>query len=121
MTALGRTPVVLLLALSLPVTISAHMKLARTLPAADATLTAPPKTIQLWFTEAPDPAVSRLTLEGPNGAVELGDLSLGEDKSMASTLPAGVPDGPYVVSWQAAGDDGHIQKGAFAFTLKRPH
>jgi len=28
-------------------------------------------------------------------------------------------DGRYTVAWQSAGDDGHVQKGDFAFTLKR--
>jgi methionine-rich copper-binding protein CopC len=27
-------------------------------------------------------------------------------------------DGRYTVNWQTAGDDGHLQKGTFAFTVK---
>jgi len=110
---------VLLLALSLPISLAAHMKLSRTLPGADATLSSPPETVQLWFTQAPDPAVSRVAVTGPTGSVELGEVQVVEEKSISVRVPAGVPDGRYVVSWQAAGDDGHIQKGAFAFTLKR--
>jgi methionine-rich copper-binding protein CopC len=27
-------------------------------------------------------------------------------------------DGQYVVSWQTAGDDGHVSKGDFSFSVK---
>ena len=30
-------------------------------------------------------------------------------------------DGDYVVKWQTSGDDGHIQKGEYKFTLKSSH
>jgi methionine-rich copper-binding protein CopC len=29
-----------------------------------------------------------------------------------------IADGAYVVTWQSAGDDGHLQKGDFKFTFK---
>ena len=53
------------------ITLSAHTKAVKTLPAADATVAAP-TTVQVWFNETPDVAVSKLTLEGPSGAVKLG-------------------------------------------------
>ena len=43
------------------------------------------------------------------------------DKSMMADLKAHLSDGNYVVSWQAAGDDGHVSKGEFKFSVKSAH
>jgi methionine-rich copper-binding protein CopC len=32
-----------------------------------------------------------------------------------------IADGTYTVAWQAAGDDGHLVKGTFTFTVKAAH
>lgn len=105
-------------ALALTSTVFAHMKLSRTLPAADATVAAAPAQLQAWFTQAPDPKVSRLSLEGPSGPVKLGAIRVADDKSIAAPIEGTLADGAYTVSWQAAGDDGHIQKGSFKFTVR---
>lgn len=97
----------------------AHMKLAKTLPAADSTVNAKPAKVQLWYSQAPDKAVSKLTLSGPAGEVKLGAVEVGADKSMAATVEGATPDGAYKVSWQTAGDDGHVQKGEFAFSVRQ--
>lgn len=109
--------VITVMMLSLTSAAIAHMKLSRTLPAADATVEAASQ-VQAWFTQAPDPKVSRLRLEGPSGPVTLGALRVAEDKSMAASIEGTLAEGTYTVSWQAAGDDGHIQKGAFKFTIR---
>lgn len=111
--------VMVVTALALTSAVFAHMKLARTLPAADSTVTAAPTQVQAWFTQAPDPKVSRLSLEGPSGTVKLGAVRAAEDKSLAAPIEGALPDGTYTVSWQAAGDDGHIQKGTFKFTVRQ--
>lgn len=97
----------------------AHMKLAKTLPAADSTVTSKPAKVQLWYSQAPDKAVSRITLAGPSGAVKLGPVEVGSDKSMSAAVEGATPDGGYKVSWQTAGDDGHVQKGDFVFTVRQ--
>jgi methionine-rich copper-binding protein CopC len=97
----------------------AHMKLAKSLPAADSTITSQPAKVQIWFTQAPDKAVSRLTLSGPAGEVKLGAVEVGADKSMSAAVQGATPDGAYKVAWQTAGDDGHVQKGQFAFTVRQ--
>lgn len=99
--------------------LSAHMKLVKSMPAADATTTAPPSGIQVWFSQAPDVKVSKLDLTGPSGAVKLTNFHAMEDKSIRAMVADKMPDGGYAVAWQAAGDDGHLQKGRFTFTLKR--
>lgn len=99
----------------------AHMKLSKTLPAANSTIAAKPDKVQIWYTQVPDKAVSRLTLSGPSGEVKLGAVAVAEDKSVVAAVEGATPDGAYKVSWQTAGDDGHIQKGEFAFTVRQTH
>jgi hypothetical protein len=65
---------VVLLTVALPVLTQAHAKLEKTVPADKAALTAPPTSVQLWFSEKPDAAVSKIELKGPSGVVKLGPL-----------------------------------------------
>jgi methionine-rich copper-binding protein CopC len=115
------TPVIIAVAavLALGSTLSAHMKFAKAAPAASSSVTAPPSSIQVWFTEAPDPKVSKLDLKGPAGPVKLTDLHVMDKMSLMALVGDAMPDGAYTVSWQSAGDDGHVQKGEFTFTVKR--
>lgn len=95
-----------------------HMQLTRSAPEADATVAASPAELRLWFSQEPEMAVSRVGLEGPAGAVDLGDLEATDDaKSFKAAVPASLADGEYTVSWRTAGDDGHIVRGRFAFTV----
>ena len=103
--------------MSFSVTVLAHMKLTKSLPAADAVVAKPAK-VQVWFTETPDKAVSRISLTGPSGEVKLGALAIGADKSMSAAIDGPTADGSYKVSWQAAGDDGHQQKGEYSFSVR---
>lgn len=96
----------------------AHMALSKSLPAADAVVAAKPAAVQLWFSQSPDKAVSKLALTGPSGAVALGELTVGADKSLSAPVKGDMPSGAYSVAWQAAGDDGHVQKGTFAFSVR---
>lgn len=100
-------------------TASAHMALQKTMPEADAVLSESPGRIQMWFTQLPDPAVSRLTLEGATGEVALGDTDVvNDDRSLLAMLPSTLGAGAYTVKWRTAGDDGHIQRGEYTFTVR---
>lgn len=97
---------------------SAHMVVQKTMPEADAVLSEPPHHIQIWFTQSPDPVISRLTLEGANGEIALGDTRVQDDRSLMAMLPSALEAGSYTVRWRTAGDDGHTQRGDFAFTVQ---
>ena len=109
--------VAVLVAASAP-SLLAHMKATKMEPAANATLTAPPTKVQVWFTQAPDPKVSKLELTGPGGAVKLTGLHIAADKSIVATIPGGLDAGRFTARWQSAGTDGHVQKGEFSFSVK---
>jgi methionine-rich copper-binding protein CopC len=36
-----------------------------------------------------------------------------------ATIDGSLADGRYAARWQAAGDDGHVQKGEYVFTIRR--
>lgn len=102
--------------LAVPVVLSAHMKFEKATPAPDSTVNAPLKTIQVWFSEAPDPKVSRIEIVGPDGPVKISGMHAME-KSLMVMIDGATPGGAYTVNWQSAGDDGHVQKGEFKFTV----
>lgn len=96
----------------------AHAKLEKTAPAANATVNKAPTEISVTFSEAPDAAVSKLSIKGPTDQVSLVKTHV-MGKMLMASVQGDMTDGLYTVSWQTAGDDGHAQKGDFAFTLKK--
>ena len=103
---------------ALSVVLVAHMKVEKTEPANGATLTTAPPHVQLWLTEKPDLKVTKVELSGPSGKVTLGPAHTMSEKTLMAAVTGKMPDGKYTVSWQTAGNDGHVQKGSFAFTVK---
>ncbi len=99
-----------------------HTKLLKSEPAANDTLTAPPKQIALVFSERIDLKVSRFKLAGTKGAVvTLGAATVDEAKKGAPiVIPVTGAMGPgaYTVNWTVASDDGHAVKGTFGFVVK---
>ncbi len=99
--------------------VQAHMALKKAEPADHATITTPPAAVTLWFTQEPDLAVARVTLNGPGGAVKLGTLATGDAMRLTAPIEGTMAEGAYSIDWQTAGDDGHVMKGSVAFTLGR--
>ncbi len=94
----------------------AHAKLQSSSPAADAHLTAAPKTLTLNFSEAAKLAMLKLVRDGKEIAVPL-DKSAKASQTFTLTLPVLSP-GNYTVQWSAvAADDGHVTKGSFVFSI----
>jgi methionine-rich copper-binding protein CopC len=112
---------VALVATAFPASTAAHAALVKSNPARGSTLTAPPPHLQLWFNEKIDVAVSMIALTGPTGKVVLGKPSVTETTSLKVVVTGEMSDGQYTVAWQAAGVDGHPEKGTFTFALKRAH
>jgi copper resistance protein C len=110
---------VIALSLVAATTALAHMKAAKSEPAADSTVTSSPARVQVWFTQAPDPKLSKLEVTGPAGAVKLNGFRVNDDKSIVAAVDGTLANGRYRVRWQSAGDDGHVQKGEFAFSVKQ--
>lgn len=109
--------VVLCLAMAAAVSLLAHLQVAKTFPAANAKVGSPDH-LQVWFTQEPDPAVSALELVGASGPVTIGKTEAAGGKSLRSTVTVTLPAGAYTVKWRTAGDDGHVMRGEFGFTVE---
>lgn len=95
----------------------AHNRLLKTEPPAQAALKTAPMRIQFWFFEKPDLAITKITVKGPAGAVDVGPAHAVSEKVIAADFKGKLAAGAYTVNWQTAGDDGHISKGVFSFTV----
>ena len=96
----------------------AHMQATKMAPAADATIAASPAQVEVWFSQEPDPKLSKLEVSGASGAVKLKPIQITKNMSIVAAIDGTLADGRYMVRWQSAGDDGHVQKGEYAFSVK---
>ncbi len=104
----------------LPATARAHALVLASTPAAGARLEAAPPRASLRFNSRIDPARSRLTLHGPEGATQVLPLAPGaEPTELEADLPALQP-GAWRLRWQVLATDGHITRGDIAFTILAP-
>jgi len=97
-----------------------HTALVKATPAIDGTVTAPPADLTLWFNERPDLSLSNIRLRAPDSSyAELGGVKAGTD-STALTVPVHgtLKPGKYTVLYRTAGDDGHVMRGSYSFTLQ---
>jgi len=78
-----------------------------------------PRIIRLVFNEKVELAVSRLSLTGPNGLVQLGALRLDPDSAniLFAEVTAPLVSGAYRINWQVVGSDGHPVRGEVPFTI----
>jgi methionine-rich copper-binding protein CopC len=96
-----------------------HFALERSAPEADATVQAPSE-IRLWFTEEPQEGTTSIRLvEAGDSGVEVGDVTQdGDDPtSFFVELEGMLPAGTYTVSWRGMGDDGHVVRDTFDFSV----
>ena len=111
------------LLLGVPRPLWAHGALRSSVPAKGAHLASVPKELRLTFTEAPELAVTVISLTGPDGrAVPLSPITrAGETRAAARVIVTPIQGplaaGAYTVRWQIAGADGHPVRGTFEFVI----
>ena len=94
-----------------------HLHLLRSAPAADSTV-ASPATVQLWFSETPQVAVTTVRMTGPNGrAVRLGRVRAGAEHSVTANVQGRLTPGRYTIAWRTMSRDGHAMRGTIPFTV----
>jgi copper transport protein len=100
---------------------SAHALLERSYPAAGASLPQAPHTMLLYFTEAPEPSLSTVSLLNSSGQAVPGVGKPAPAPGNAQELRVPLPrlaDGVYTVSWRTVSKvDGHVTGGSFAFGI----
>lgn len=81
---------------------------------------APPREIRLTFSEAVEPAFSKVALSGPRGALPLGKraVAAGNARTLIVEIPKPLAPGAYTVTWRAVSVDTHTTQGEYAFTVK---
>jgi methionine-rich copper-binding protein CopC len=111
------------LALSLCVVAAAaaapmHFAVTKSSPAKDQTVKEAPKRLQVWFSQAPATVVSEMKLKKGADDVALGKVVVvAADKTMYADPVKPLVNGAYILSWRAAGDDGHVLSGEIKFTV----
>ncbi len=96
-----------------------HNQLTKSSPAKESTV-ASPVEIRLWFREKSEPALSSITLlrTSDSSKVALAKVARTDDpRSIKAAVPVALAPGGYLVSWRTAGDDGHVIRGSFPFTV----
>ena len=118
------TIIVMLAAILLAVTpraAYAHAHLVKSAPAAGAHISISPASIRLWFSEAADPAMTFVGVNGQNGAaVSVGRVITDGANPLLLTaaIESSLPAGNYTVTWRTvARDDGHPSHGSFTFAV----
>ncbi|RKT53950.1 copper resistance CopC family protein [Saccharothrix australiensis] len=99
----------------------AHTELVAGDPADGASLTGPPTTLTLTFTD-PVPAESAIvTVTAPDGTRwRTGEITASGATLTVPVAPDAAPPGRYALAWQVVGLDGHYVDGATTFTLTGP-
>ena len=96
-----------------------HFGLGSSAPEADASV-ASLEEVRLWFTQVPqDNSVGIRLIDAAGEAVETGEASRdAEDgKVFSVALDAELSAGAYTVAWRGIGDDGHVVRGDFGFSI----
>jgi methionine-rich copper-binding protein CopC len=109
----------LLLLLALPGGVAAHAELVASTPGDGETLTTVPAEAVLTFSEALGASSTVAIVDSRGATVATGVPDPAHPTVIRTALPALRP-GTYEVQWTTVADDGHIERGTFAFTIAEP-
>ena len=101
---------------------SAHPKLVKSDPAADAKVVTSPKELRLSFNEELVPKFSSAEIKDQNGQkVEIGTATADhlDKKQLVVPLAKPLTAGKYKVVWHAVAADSHRVEGSYSFTIKQ--
>jgi methionine-rich copper-binding protein CopC len=103
-----------------------HVKLLKAAPGPNDTVHAAPTAVKLWFSEAPELAVTTIKLRGAGGDVKLGTPRVEQERAAdgKTSSPVVVPiqstlaPGAFTVTWRTMSKDSHVMSGTYRFVLK---
>jgi copper transport protein len=97
---------------------AAHAQLLTTNPASGQHLARPPAVVTLRFNEPVHPVRGGIRLLNSGGrAVSSAVSPATAPDEVRLPVPAGLPDGAYLVTWRVVSTDSHPVAGSFAFTV----
>ena len=102
----------------LPGPVVAHADLVTATPADGSVASQPVTEISATYTEALDPAESRIVVRDTSGAaVATGTVDPADATRMVATPASALGTGSYKVEWTAVAPDGHVERGTWAFAV----
>ncbi|SNX59958.1 hypothetical protein SAMN06296273_1409 [Nitrosomonas ureae] len=99
----------------------AHATLVKSEPPRRATLSTPPKQIQLWFNEKIEGSYASVTVEDSNKKLVTEDtpeILTHDSKSIILNLPQ-IQPGLYTVHYRVMSVDGHVIESKYDFSVKK--
>lgn len=106
----------LLVSVMLATPAGAHVDLVATTPENLSRPTEPVREIRLEFSGAADPVASEFEIRGPDGPVAVRTLGNAGERTVVVRPAQPLTEGRHRVSWGLRGPDGHVMRGALAFT-----
>ena len=104
--------------LATPSVARAHAHLVRSEPSRGARLMTAPTTLRLWFSEAPQLAVTRIFLIGPaRDTIAVGQPEPLAGDGLSVAVVGQLVAGSYTIEYRTAAADGHPVRGSYTFTL----
>jgi copper transport protein len=114
---IGRCSPVVLLALALPGSASAHARLVRSSPADRAVLASAPREARFVFDDRVRPASGVEAVRNGDGSVVQGHARSVGGRTLVVPLRGGLGEGDYTVLWKIVSDDGHREAGVITFAV----
>jgi methionine-rich copper-binding protein CopC len=96
-----------------------HFGLAKSIPEADSSVPSP-EAVQLWFTQIPQDNSVGIRLINPAGdLLETGPIMQDSEDQKRYSVQAKnkLTAGTYMIAWRGIGDDGHVVRDEFSFTV----
>lgn len=100
---------------------AAHAFLEQASPRVGSAVETSPSELRLRFSEAVEPAFSRITLATKDGAaIVIGEAALdpNDERTLVAAVRGTLAPGVYRVSWRVVSRDTHITTGDFLFAVK---
>jgi len=101
--------------------VMAHATLVKSDPPRRASLSSPPKQIQLWFNEKIEGSYASVSVldSNKNSVTENSpEVVLDDPKSVILNLPQ-IEPGRYTVQYRVMSVDGHVIESSFDFSIKK--
>jgi copper resistance protein C len=97
----------------------AHALLERAVPAIGSEVAQPPSALQLTYSEAVEPAFSKVEVTDAGGKrVDKNEITSRDDRRVVVVPLKPLAPGTYTVKWQVTSADTHQTRGHFSFTLR---
>ena len=96
-----------------------HFGLAKSIPDVDSSVQSP-EQLQLWFTQAPqDGSVTIRLINAAGDLVQTGEPVRHTEVASLMEVQVGrlLDEGAYTLAWRGIGDDGHVVRNEFGFSV----